>query len=440
MDMVCHPNERGEKRTLERTRLRGISGMPTFVDQRISELLQVPGAMGPAVQSQEKPQPSARETRLHGLLAGLNAPPSVARIRSTLEALHEEQSVAEGPVEQAYVDAIQCRILIGLYGNAMQMLLEEAIEADDAARWWWRVEKSKVNSAWFMVQSEFHLSFVSAKLTRHVLAFPRRAYTLTCAIITSLRKRNIPISLSLLSPSSFRHLFPPSTGPSELITSAFPHLSSRLHVPTRSPLRLTRDECKDKRKQLEHLRNERAATLGRFAVASQVLEADLTSGKLGLSRVLHEFEALGANMSPGGQGLQDLTRALESIYLFHDSYTTVFAPLQRPSRLVLLWPRLLLIPPITYFVLGWAWSSREDIKKNIREGMDTARAFYQSWLVEPIRSILATVRTRGDEGVRVISKEALKADMDVSAVNCLLPFGSLINTPNGDRSHWNGWP
>jgi nuclear-control-of-ATPase protein 2 len=264
----------------------------------------------PAVKSQEKRQPSARQTRLHGLLAGLNAPPSVARIRSTLDALHEEQSVTEVPVEQAYVEAIQCRILIGLYGNAMQMLLEEAIEADDAARWWWRVEKSKTNSAWFMVQSEFHLSFVSAKLrTYHVLAFPQRAYTLTSTIITSLRNRNIPISLSLFSPSSFRHLFPPSTGPSELITSVFPHLSSRSHVLARSPLRLTRDECKDKRKQLEHLRNERAATLGRFAVASQVLEADLTSGKLDLSRALQEFEALGANMSPRGQSLQSLNRS-----------------------------------------------------------------------------------------------------------------------------------
>jgi len=55
--------------------------------------------------------------------------------------------VTEGLEEWAYVEAIQCRILIGLYGNAMHALLEEAIEADDAARWWRRVEKSKRNSA-----------------------------------------------------------------------------------------------------------------------------------------------------------------------------------------------------------------------------------------------------------------------------------------------------
>ena len=196
----------------------------------------------------------------------------------------------------------------------------------------------------------------------------------------------------------------------------------------RSPLDLTRDECKDKRKQLELLRNERAATLGRFAVASQALEGDLTAGKVDFSHALQEFETLGASMSPLEGSLKSLNIALESIGLYHNSYIAALAPLQRPSRLVLLWPRLLLIPPITYFVLGWAWSSREDIKKNLREGMDTARMFYRSWLVEPIKSILATVRTGGDEGVRVISKDALKADMDVSPADYPFPFGPLTNT------------
>lgn len=208
----------------------------------------------------------------------------------------------------------------------------------------------------------------------------------------------------------------------------FPHLSSRSHVLARSPLDLTRDECKDKRKQLEQLRNERAAALGRFAVASQALEVKLTSGNINLAHGLLEFETLGASISLREGSLQSLNIALESIGLYHNSHTVALAPLQRPSQLVLLWPRLLLIPPITYFVLGWAWSSREDIKRNLWEGMDTARAFYQSWLVEPIRSILATVRTGGDEGVRVISKDALKADMDVSFAKYPLPFGSLTNT------------
>ena len=134
--------------------------MLTFVEQRIRQLLQVAGAVEPAIQLQENRQPTAHQTRLHALIAGLNAPPSAARIRSTLDALHQETSVSvtEDPEEGAYVEAIQCRILIGLYGNAMQILLDEAIEVDDAAQWWWRVEKSKRNSAWFMVQSVFHLS------------------------------------------------------------------------------------------------------------------------------------------------------------------------------------------------------------------------------------------------------------------------------------------
>ena len=130
--------------------------MLTFVDQRIRQLLQVAGAVEPAIQLQENRQPTARQTRLHTLIAELNTPPSAAKIRSTLDALYGDGSVnvTEDPEEGAYVEAIQCRILIGLYGNAMQILLDEAMEADDAAWWWWRVEKSRRNSAWFMVQSE----------------------------------------------------------------------------------------------------------------------------------------------------------------------------------------------------------------------------------------------------------------------------------------------
>jgi nuclear-control-of-ATPase protein 2 len=367
MSPECHPNTNGKIQlgNLDGTISRQISGMLTFVDQRIRELLQVAGAVEPAIQLQENRQPSARQTRLHALIAGLNTPPTAAGIRSTLDVLQKEQGATEDPEDQACVEAIQYRILIGLYGNAMQTLLEEAIEADDAARWWWRVEKSKTNSAWFMVQSVFHLSLVSARLTRcGFLAFPQRAYTLTCTVVASLRRRNIPISLSLFSPSSFRQLFPPSTRPSELITSVFPHLSSRSHVLARSPLHLTRDECKDKRKQLEQLRNERAANLGRFAVASQALEADLTSRKVDLSSALQEFEALGASLSPREGSLQYLNEAHSNRYIYTNiSHAIALAPLQRPSRIVLLWPRLLLIPPITYFVLGWAWSSREDIKE-----------------------------------------------------------------------------
>jgi len=162
----CVTQNASRKTRLGRNQFEGKLGMLTFVDQRIRELLQVAGAVEPAVQVQENCPPSARQTRLHALLAGLNTPPSAARIRSTLDALDQEQSVTEDAEERVYVEAIQCRILIGLYGNAMQMLLEEAIEADDAARWWWRVEKSKGNSAWLMVQSVFYLSLVLARLTR----------------------------------------------------------------------------------------------------------------------------------------------------------------------------------------------------------------------------------------------------------------------------------
>jgi nuclear-control-of-ATPase protein 2 len=96
------------------------------------------------------------------------------------------------------------------------------------------------------------------------------------------------------------------------------------------------------------------------------------------------------------------------------AYNEKLKPLRRPSRLVQIWPRILIIPPALYLMLRFVYNARGSIIQHAHEAVETVRAFWESWILQPTRNIIATVRTGGDEGVRVISKDALKADLDVS--------------------------
>ena len=86
--------------------------------------------------------------------------------------------------------------------------------------------------------------------------------------------------------------------------------------------------------------------------------------------------------------------------------------LGRPSRIVLLWPKLLLLPPLALYAIKSAYESRESLFDLALEAHDTVKAFYRGWLLEPVKDILNTVRARGDEGV-IVRKEGVTADLDV---------------------------
>ena len=44
---------------------------------------------------------------------------------------------------------------------------------------------------------------------------------------------------------------------------------------------------------------------------------------------------------------------------------------------------------------------------------DTVKGFWFGYVVDPVREILDTVRTGGEEGVRIINQQAVRADLEV---------------------------
>ena len=51
------------------------------------------------------------------------------------------------------------------------------------------------------------------------------------------------------------------------------------------------------------------------------------------------------------------------------------------------------------------------------KSMETVKGFWFGYVVEPIREILNTVRTGGDESARIVSKEGVEADRKVRFLN-----------------------
>jgi nuclear-control-of-ATPase protein 2 len=88
--------------------------------------------------------------------------------------------------------------------------------------------------------------------------------------------------------------------------------------------------------------------------------------------------------------------------------------LNRPSRLTLIWPRLLILPPLSVYLLRAAYRSRASLAEMANEAVETLEGFFTDWLLEPVKGIIKTIRAGGEEGV-IVTKQGVAADMDVSA-------------------------
>ena len=217
-----------------------------------------------------------------------------------------------------------------------------------------------------------------------------------------------------------------------------------------NPLDFAASECVAHRKELEALRDRRAGQLGELAFLGNTLlvalndldeeegdglAATSSSGKyLAVSQVLAaQMEGILASSSKDSKvsamaslsnpvsastasaTLQTYLSPTGPLASHSTAHTTLLTPHLRPSTLTLLWPRILLFPPLFLFTARYAYTNRASISESVREAGETVRGFWQQWVLEPVGDILRTVRAggEGEEGGRVISKDGLRSDMDV---------------------------
>lgn len=314
------------------------------------------------------------------------------------------------------------------------------------------------------------------------LAFPLRLLDLTRTILQTLRTHHIPLTPSIFTPSSLRRLFPSANAfrPNALTTALFPHLQTHSYaapltykpLPSRQQLHHTRKtivssfahwnqsllaiftlpydltwhECQVKRKELEKIRDERAEVLGTLTGMRDQLANALKDEQpcmhidgVGVDDTLALFvdmlrrSAAGELGSPAStpsppsvvstqhdmlQNIQTLANnTLQTHVTQHKNYLQSH-DLYRPSRLTLIWPRLLILPPLSVYLLRTTYRSRASLVEMANDAVKTLEGFFTDWLLEPVKGIIKTIRAGGEEGV-IVTKQGVAADMDVSARDLL---------------------
>ena len=109
---------------------------------------------------------SSETTRfLRSLYVSLKPPLSNQQVTTAVFSLqnhelnHTNFNVETTDEEEATLrHAVLGRISVGLYADAMNILLKEASDADVEANWWAEVERSRLNAGYYFIQSAFALT------------------------------------------------------------------------------------------------------------------------------------------------------------------------------------------------------------------------------------------------------------------------------------------
>ncbi|KAI0260242.1 NCA2-domain-containing protein [Gloeopeniophorella convolvens] len=400
--------------------------------------------------------PDSSNDVLHSLFQSLAPPLSAEHISDAIQTLQklEDKNVASGALssrgarsgEQDLRDAVLGRLVAGVYAEALDTLLAEAAFAETEGEWWADVERSRLSVVHYLVQT-----------------LPLRVSNLLRDVLHTLQSNKQSVSLSTFKLSSIRSILgEDSDHPGSIITSIFPHLRSHprlqpppiapfgihtisLHPTSTSPsnivisvsrtlshvfqylahyvtlpVQLTSLEIHMKRKELERIRDERAEALGELTSRrdelSRTLQKDLDERSAFLeviNQTLVGQSASSAQIATPTSLLDALATTSSRILPLHTSLHRKQLhshSLLRPRRLVRIWPRLLVIPPLALYATQQLYRSQDTLLTLANDAWETLKGFWRGWLVEPLTDIAKTVRT-GGEGSVIVQKESISADM-----------------------------
>jgi nuclear-control-of-ATPase protein 2 len=275
-----------------------------------------------------------------------------------------------------------------------------------------------------------------------VKALPERLVRFAQSFTSLLRSQNLSLYRLSSNWQAIKNLV--SSSAPLLLTSIFPHLSQERYAvylrwrwDPRNVLELTRQECFLRRKELEGLRDSKAKALGKLADLSHLVKlSTVWRGQNDQSETMQSIvtvltAVLGGKSEPTGtERSRSRSRARflsprefcatiqlcisERLPRFAESHDSTLARLYRPSRLTRIWPKVVFYPIVGLIAARYAYRSKDSVVTIARDALDTVRGFWTGWVVEPVTGIIRTVRTGGEDGPRVISKDGLNSDMEVS--------------------------
>jgi len=192
-------------------------------------------------------------------------------------------------------------------------------------------------------------------------------------------------------------------------------------------MELGRQECVFKRKELEKIRDQRAEALGRLAQMRGTLALLVKKEPWNYWAFVYNLACIMEGDTPdaptssfpgSGEALDHTLLAINrlSTAVFTSRQTGLHCldaqDLLRPSRLTLLWPKILFLPPLCIYAIRSAYTSRTTITEVVSAAKETLAGFVTGWLIEPLKEVLKTVRAGGEDGI-IVRKEGVAADLEV---------------------------
>ncbi|KAK0504000.1 NCA2-domain-containing protein [Armillaria luteobubalina] len=375
-------------------------------------------------------QDTARKQKLRSLLASLENPTVVS-----YQVLDDAIEFSIQLQERTHISGLPDSVDKDQEQQALQRA--SLLSWKTRTEWWADVERSWANVFWYLLQT-----------------FPGRCIKVWKVVLNTIQHEQP----SRFSFAALRQPLRSPFQPSILISSLFPHSTSQapssLFLPplritpvgflhtfrsavmrcfhslwrfTIMPLELTRAECHLKKRELRNMRDEKAKVLGNLGTLRQSLAdsfQSLQDGDEYLVSELSTFSGILKSVIEGKSPSDELQSGATALSDFRDiqnitlpscvtAYTNTLKEreLRRPSRFVLLWPKLLLIPPLVAYTIRSLYASRASLIQMALDAHETVRSFILGWLVEPCLDIIHTVRARGEDGV-IVQKEGVAADLE----------------------------
>ncbi|KAG6815740.1 hypothetical protein H0H87_011851 [Tephrocybe sp. NHM501043] len=329
--------------------------------------------------------------QLQNLLSSLNRPLSASLVVDTVGSLTQIQwhadisasgIISENDILRA---AIVSKLLVGLYAEGIDSYLSQATDAETEAEWWADIERSSGS-----------ISF--GQPGPCCTAGPSHSKSPGFPIIFFAYLSPQPLSLNAAK--------------QRLASSSIPS------PPSPAP------ECTFKRRELEKIRDQRAETLGYLAhlrndLALAIQEpANIRSCAhmftcIAQGDIKKAFSPLETLDWPTPEPLNELLALSTALYKTQKAEHQQLLEsrdLLRPSRLTLIWPRLLLLPPLCFYALRSAYASRASLAEFAIDAKATAEGFVRGWLLDPLKDVVKTVRAGSEDGV-IVQKEGIAADI-----------------------------
>ncbi|KAK9324730.1 ATP synthase regulation protein NCA2-domain-containing protein [Lipomyces orientalis] len=205
-----------------------------------------------------------------------------------------------------------------------------------------------------------------------------------------------------------------------------------------SPLSTVYKDVQSKQQQLRHLRDTQSAALGLLVGESVPLGRE-TDWRRTVERAVDVMEAIVAGVSEPDQAVDSFEASVSAVSFSSSSsssssspsvvarkilkittdglpaqaarHAAVVAAAGRPSAVTRYWPACVGAVALSGTVLRILFNRRASIGQWLADASATAVDFWQNWVVEPAKNIVATIRHDDSAQVAIVGRKSLEADM-----------------------------